>query len=349
MMAEQETIMRILKAQQEKREVIMQIVQELRQHQQNAKPLRFRKTAKNNANAIPNQVRTTLKTANRISEPRDTYIKPDEKSPTSKEVRAKNLNTIKTARHMKKLRRAYITMNRNLQFLKAERDEILNEKMSLTRLAEEIDTAAKNVEILNGRLSQLQTEQQNLHFWNWKRKQELDKIIEIAEQDSRVALYYFRQNYQIAAAPKEVSEKITKIEKAIEDTEPKIVKKKLQISTLAGELAEIKKKYDTHKFKILKKSEQQPEKTDELSHITGCRPSVKAFMQELRQEAKKERQRKEDLKKLRTIKPKRMLMITSHEQKKRSLAAVIGKSYRKTTQDVRPISALPVKKKNIIE
>jgi chorismate mutase len=129
----------------------------------------------------------------------------------------------------------------------------------------------------------------------------------------------------------------------IKATQPKIDRKNAQISTLAKERAVIKQKYAEHKFRFWKKS-RQPEHLSDPSNITGLRPSVKAFMRELRQKADEENHRKEELKKLRAIKPKRMLMITSSWQKKRSLAAVIGKKYRRTAEDMRPISALPVKK-----
>jgi chromosome segregation ATPase len=228
-----------------------------------------------------------------------------------------------------------------LQILKAERDEVLNEKMRLTRLAEEITEAAKDIQTLEDMLTQLEIERKRLHFWNWKRKPKLDMTIEQTERDRQVKGYYFGKNYHVV--PKETPKKIAQIQGEIKSTVPKIVKKNAQISALAEELAGVKRKYDVHKFRILKKSQQPPEPSDELTHITGRRPSVKAFMQELRQEAEKEKLRKEAIKKLRSIKPKRMLMITAPWQKKRRLASVIGKNYRRTAEDARPISALPVK------
>jgi hypothetical protein len=126
---------------------------------------------------------------------------------------AKKPNTIKTAKRMKKLRATHFTMSMDLQILKTERDEILNEKMRLTRLAEEIDEAVKNICALEDKLARLEAERKRAHFWNWKRKPQLDKEIEHTEQEIRVKSYYFSKNYHIV--PKEAQKKISQIQEEI--------------------------------------------------------------------------------------------------------------------------------------
>jgi len=97
-------------------------------------------------------------------------------------------------------------------------------------------------------------------------------------------------------------------------------------------------------LRISKKALQSPDYSVDPSRITGLRQSVMGFMRELRKEAEEQKRRKQEKERISAIKPKRMLMITSPKQKKRSLAAVIGKKYRKTAEDIRPISSLPIKK-----
>jgi len=326
--------MQIISEQQE--EVIIQILNELQQKLKPTKTIERRKTAESNTDEFaPNEIRTALKTPNRMNEP--TYIDA-EKAP-SKGWRAKNLNTIAVAKHGKRLRNSYINAGRNLQILTAERDELLNEKASLIRSAEKIDIESKNVQNLGGRFERLEVEYKRLSFWNWIRKPKLEKAIRQAEIDYRSALYYFGKDYHVN--PRDIPEKITRIQERIQSIEFKIAKNSVQISALIEKQRAVKQECDKYPFRISKKAQQSPDYSIDPSRITGLRQSVMGFMQELRNDAEEQKRRKQEKEQLRAIKAKRMLMITSSKQKKRSLAAVIGKRYRKTVEDARPISSLP--------
>lgn len=338
-MAQQEAIMQGLK---EHQEILLQILAELQQNPKISITLRRRKRAENNENVdfIPNKVLTTIKTASRMSEPHYTYIVP-EKSLVSK-VYAKRPNIIEAAKHNKALRAAYTVICRDLKIRAAERDEPLNEQNRLIRRTQKMNIDAENVQNLGNTLGQLETNFKKLHFWNWIRKRRLEKEIEKATVAYRSALYYFGKDYH--ANPHDIPEKIAQIEEKIKALEPKIATKNTQISKLIEKQTAIKQEYDKHKFKTSKKPQQEPDYFIEPSNITGLKQSVAGFMQELRREADKQRRRKKVMELKRVIKPKRMLMITSPHQKKRRLADVMGKKYRKTAEDVRPISELPNKK-----
>jgi hypothetical protein len=337
-MAQQGTIMQILKEQQE---ILMQIRAELQQTPKIPITLRRRKTTEKNTSAdfMPTKVLTTLKTASRMNEPYDTYITL-EKPPTSK-VRSKETNIIETAKRNKELRAMYIAIGRDLKIRAAERDESLNEQSRLIRRAKKMDIDAENVQNFGNRVEQLESEFENLRFWNWIRKRRLEKEIEKVTVAYRSALYYFGKDYH--ANPHDIPEKIAQIEEKIKDIEPKITMKNAKISKLMERQAAVKQEYDEHKFMILKKPRQQFDYFIEPSNITGLKQSVMGFMQELRRDADEQRRRKKVQELKRAIKPKRMLMITSPKQKKRNLASVIGLKYRKTAEDARPISTFPIK------
>ena len=159
-------------------------------------------------------------------------------------LRAKKSNTIETAKYRKQLRNSYINIGRNLQILTAERDELLNEKMSLIRRAEKIDQEAKNVRILGDGLEGLEATHKALHFWNWIRKPKLEKAIRQAEIAYRSALYYFGKDYHIN--PRDIPEKIAQIQEKIQVIESKIANKTIQISTLAERQETVKQEYDKY-------------------------------------------------------------------------------------------------------
>jgi Mg2+ and Co2+ transporter CorA len=205
-----------------------------------------------------------------------------------------------------------------------------------------MDIDAKDVQNFGNRLELLEMEFENLHFWNWIRKRQLEKEIERATVAYRSALYYFGRDYHVN--PRDIAEKIAQIEEKIKALEPKIAMKNTQISKLMERQAEVKQEYNESKFMIFKKPQQELDYFIEPSNITGLKQSVMGFMQELCRDADEQRRRKKVMEIKRAIKPKRMLMLASSMQQKRSLAAVLGKYYRKTAEDARPISSLPIKK-----
>jgi len=342
-----------LKLQQQQQEATRHLIKELQQQPQTAQPPQHIETAENNANinttntVVPNEVRTTLTTAKRISEPQDTFVPRDEKSLTPKENRTQQPTVIEKANHMEKFRQKYKFTNWDLTLLKSSRNVLDSENFYWNLEIEETDERAKNVRSLLDRVPQLEAERQNLHFWNWRRKKELDKAIEQAVKDSRVALLNFGKTFHVN--PDEISRIVERLEKKIKVNEPKIAEIDHEIANVEKKLEEIKQKYDQYKLevkiKVRRKLKKQPPQLAEPTKPTD-RQSVRERLQEIRRPEKERKRRKAEIEKLRAIKPTKFLMIASPEQKKRSLGDVLGKYYRKINGRVYP-SVPPAKEKKI--
>jgi len=341
--------------QQQQHETIIQVVRELRQHQQAAKPLERAESAAGNANAtaesVPNETRTTLTTAKRMSEPHEAHVALDVKSLIPKENHVRKPNVIKMAKHREKISRKYNSAKWDLNFLKSSRNVVDSENFYMNLEIEDIDEAVKNIQTLTASVPQLEAEHQRLasrwHFWNRKRKKELEEAIRQAKKDNWHAQHSFVKFYN--AAPEEAPTKIARIQKKIETNEPKIVEIDREITKAEKKLQDIKQEYDQyrleHKINVRRKLKKQPDPTAELSQAID-RPSVRKQLKEIRKPEQEIKRRKEALEKLRAIKPIRFLIIDSPEQKKRSLADVLGKYYRKINGRVYP--SVPLKKEKSV-
>ena len=335
----QEVIQFIKEIQQQQQENALQIISALQQQPQNAKPLKtvdipHAKHAKSNTNtsveSTPSEVRTTLTTAKRVSETQDAFLTPDEKSLLPKEGRAINPNIIKKTKQRRKLRNAYISTYWDLRVMKSSRRMVERENFYFNLDIEEIDEQAKNVQTLLDKVPKLEAERQNQHFWNWMRKKDLDKAIEQAEHDSKKALLYFGRTYHVN--PDEIERIIAPIQKKIKANELKIADMDEQISKVEKKFANVKQEFDNyrieHKIKV-RKLVKQLEPPVEPDPSAG-RKSVREQMRELRK-PEEERKKREDARARREkVKPEKFLVVESGEQRKLSLADVLGKYYRKS-------------------
>lgn len=297
--------------------------------------------------SVPNEVRTTLTTASRMSEPQDTYVPHDEKPLTPKENHLQKPTVIEMAKHSGKLRQKKNSTYLNLKTTKSLRNMLESENFYMNLEIEEMDEQAQNVQTLLNRVPQLESELQRQHFWNWRQKKKLDKEIEQAEKDGKVALLLFEKNRHVS--PDEISRPISQIKK-------KIAANKLKIADIDGEIVKITKKlaaaqqeYDRYKLefkiKVRRLLKKQPAPLAESAQTTD-RQSVRERLQTLNSPRKERRQHEAVMETLRTIKPKKFLMIASPEQKKRSLSDVLGKYYRKINGQVYP-SVPPAKNRKI--
>jgi hypothetical protein len=254
----QETMQFIKELQQQQQEYALQIIRALHQQQppQTPKALKHtHSTERNtgaNAEVAPNEVITKLTTANRVSEMQDTFLSSDEKSRISKENRVIKPNVIKMAKQRRNLRNIYTSTYWDLRVLKSGRNVVESENFNFKLDIEEIDEKAKNVQALLDRVPQLEAERQNQHFWNWRRKKELDKAIAQAEHDSKKALLYFGRRFHVN--PDEIERIIVPIRKKIKANEPKIADKDDQIAKVEKKFAKVKQEFDNyrieHKIKV---------------------------------------------------------------------------------------------------
>jgi hypothetical protein len=347
---QKEILQGIKELQQQQHETIMQVVRELRQ-QEVVKPLEHTESASVSANttaeSVPNEVRTTLTTAKRMSEPQDAYVTHDEKSLVPRENRLQKPNVIEMAKHSGKLRQKRNSAYLDLKTTKSLRNVLESENFYMNLEIEEIEEQAQNVQTLLNRVPQLELERQNLHFWNWRRKKKLDNEIEQAEKDSKVALLLFGKTYHVN--PDEISRPISQIKKKITVNKREIADKDGEIAKLEKKLAATQQEYDQYrlkyKIKVRRKSKKQAVSSAELTSTTDRR-SVREQLQEFRRPREEKQRQREAIEKLEAIKPTKFLIIASPEQKKRSLGEVLGKFYRKVNGRVYP-SIPPAKDKKI--
>jgi hypothetical protein len=349
-----EILQGIKELQQQQHETIMQVVRELRQQPQAVKPLGHAETAEGNANtaaeSVPNEVRTTLTTAKRISEPQGSYVPPDGNLFIPKENHAPKPNVIEMAKHSGKLRQKKNSTYLNLKTTQSLRSAIESENFYMNLEIEEMEEQAQNVKTLLNRVPQLEAELQRQHFWNWRRKKMLGLEIERAEKDSKVALLLFEKTRHVA--PDEISRPIAQAKKKIAANKLKITDIDDEIAKITKKLAAAQQEYNKYKLefkiKVRRLLKKPPVQLAESTQTTGRR-SVRARLQTLNSPRKERRQYEAVMETLRAVKPKKFLMIASPEQKKRSLGDVLGKYYRKANGHVFPSVPSAKEKKQTIE
>ncbi|MCL2359028.1 MobA/MobL family protein [Candidatus Bathycorpusculum sp.] len=152
----------------------------------------------------------------------------------------------KIARQMHELTESCVALEKELIELKDSLNDEHQQIPPLSFRAEQIDEHAKNIAVLQSRTAQLQAERQNLPFWNRKRKQDLDRVIERAEQDIKVAQHYFKEKYHIM--PDEAPAEIKRIREKIQAKKDSIRAKEARISEIVNKKAAILLEYHTQKL-----------------------------------------------------------------------------------------------------
>ena len=199
------------------KQAMTQIIVELLQ--QIEKTLERIETVEDNANttneAIPNQTRTTLTSAKRVIE-----LQPfiDEKT-------AQTMGNIGTPRvdYHKAKKIAYYLYESNDSYVMCERSLFLSNLKSEQDLKKipELETRAKfmekilkNVEDWRGKTANLLIERQSLYFWQWRRKKEIDRELELLNEKINVARHSFNSKFHISLedAPFEIERIYREIE-----------------------------------------------------------------------------------------------------------------------------------------
>ena len=178
-----------------------------------------------------------------------------ERGDRNREIQKRNLersaqkpdnDTEKTAQTLNKLREDYITLEKNLSELIAQRNEIREEIPRLNFRAENMDEHAKNIEILQNQVTKLQQTRQNLNFLQRTKKQETDQAIKHAEQETRRAEIFFKNRFYID--PSETPSEIKRIQKTVREKESDLTTKNTAILDIMNTQDKILLEYHTHKL-----------------------------------------------------------------------------------------------------
>ena len=181
-------------------------------------------------------------------------------------------DTEKTAEHLNKLRDDYITLEKNLSELIAQRNEIREEIPRLNFRTENMDEHVKNIEVLQDRVAELQETRLNLNFLQWTKKQETDQAIKQAEQEARRAELFFKNRFNVT--PDQTPDEIKRIQKIAREKEATLTTKNAAILDIMNNQDKILLEYHTKKLL----AETRPDKDQQnqfLQHINKPSESVR--------------------------------------------------------------------------
>ncbi|MCL2257513.1 MAG: MobA/MobL family protein [Candidatus Bathyarchaeota archaeon] len=176
-----------------------------------------------------------------------------------------------TAQTLNELRDYYITLEKDLSALIPKRNEIRQELPRLTFRAENIDEHTKNIEILQGKIAELQEERQNLNFLQRAKKQETDQAIKHAQQELKRAEIFFVNRFGVT--PNQAPNEIKRIDEKIRTKQADLTAKNTAILDIMNNQDKILLEYHTQKLiaqtrpdgqqieKILEKLNKPPDNT----------------------------------------------------------------------------------------
>ena len=158
----------------------------------------------------------------------------------------KPANLEKTAQTLNELRENYITLERDLSALIPKRNEIREELPRLTFRAENIDEHAKNIEVLQAKIAELQAERQNLNFLQRVKKQETDQAIKRAEQEFKRAEIFFVNRFGVN--PDQSPDEIKRIGENVRAKQANLTAKNAAILDIMNKQDKILLEYHTQKL-----------------------------------------------------------------------------------------------------
>jgi|GEM_PF-3123531 len=294
------------------------------------------------AATVPNELITKLKTAKRMNEAQENPNAPDKTPSVPNKVPAEQLNVLKRAKNMKKQRAQQTVESNEIRKMQIELDDRYREVWIKDLFVEEMGEHAKNFKTLREHLEQMQIKRQRTFFWQRKRKAQYDRIIEGLEGDLRVALYNFKKNYHVT--PEEVAIEAKRIKEEVKEIKIDIEKKTEEISKRSEKLEAMRKEYRAQEFMVKIPSKHIAPEFPARDPKTG-RQSATALLDYLRTKDTVEMGRRKEQRAIKAIKPPKVLMITSAEQKKRKIVEVIGEKAYRANKPTR-LSVPPRRKKN---
>jgi hypothetical protein len=195
------------------------------------------------AESVPNEVRTTLTTASRMSEL--TQPPHTEKIPLNM---VKFPSPFETHREAEKIARRLhilpydIVMKENTLTTKnRQAGSDHQESIELDARAETMEEIIKNVETFQSKENETKVRQQNMHIWEGKRKKELEKEIGELVERRHVAQNHFNSTYHVSIY--EASFEIKRIRKKARLKEVESEKKTAEIPELQKELDALNAEY----------------------------------------------------------------------------------------------------------
>jgi len=237
-----------------KQETMAQIIMELQQ--QIEKTLERLEAVEGNANAaedvVPNQMRTTLTSAKRVIE-----LQPliDEKAaqniekicmPREDYHKAKGI-----AQHLYELNNSFVMLERSRFLLNLKSEQDLEKIPELETRAKFMEKKLKNIEDWRGEAENLLSERKTLRFWQWRRKKEIDRELELIETKISVGQNSFNSKYHISLdeAPFETERIHTEIElkrSELDKRDARAVDIKKELEAIEIEYCALKQTADNH-------------------------------------------------------------------------------------------------------
>jgi hypothetical protein len=229
------------------KQVMTQIIRDL---QQQIEKTLERIEAAGNTNttneAIPNQMRTTLTSAKRVIELQPFIdgktAQPIEKNGT---LRTYFRKVKEIAMYLYELNNSYVMRERSLFLLNLKSEQDLKKIPELETREKFIEREVKNVEELRGEAKNLLAERKYLHFWQWRRKKEIDRKLELIETKVNVAQHSFNSKFHISLD--EASFEIERIYKEIELKRSELDKRYVRETEIKKELEAIETEYRIQK------------------------------------------------------------------------------------------------------
>jgi hypothetical protein len=229
---------------EKRQETMAQIMRELKQKIE--KMLNYMETS-GNAEAIPNQMRTTLTSAKRVIELQ--HPPKIEKTPRTMEnigTPRENYREAKgIALYLYELNNSFVMRERSFSLLNLKAEQYPEKIPELETRADFMGRKIKKIEEWRGEAANLLAERKTLHFWQWRRKKEIDRELELIEEKINVAQHSFNSKYHVSLddAPFEIE----RIRKEIDFKRSELDKQTARATEIEKELDAIEIEYRNQK------------------------------------------------------------------------------------------------------
>jgi hypothetical protein len=230
-----------------KQETMSQIMRDLQQ--QIEKALEHLETA-DNANttneAIPNQMRTTLTSAKRVIELQPFIDKKTAQTIGKNGTLHADFRKIREiALYLYELNNSYVIRERSLFLLNLKSEQNIEKIPELEARADFMGQKLKKIKELQDEAENLLVERKNLYFWQWRRKKEIDRKLELVEAKINVAQHSFNSKYHVTLD--DASFEIERIHKEIAFKRSELDKQTARVADIKKELDAIEIEYRNQK------------------------------------------------------------------------------------------------------
>jgi len=201
----------------------------------------------NTTEAIPNQMRTTLTSAKRVVELR---------RPPKIEKTVRTIGNIGTPRenyseakgialYLYELNNNFVMHERSFSLLNLKSEQYIEKIPELEARADFMGQKLKKIKEWQDEAENLLAERKNLRFWQWQRKKEIDRKLELIEAKINVAQHSFNSKYHVALD--EAPFEIERIRKEIDFKRSELDKQTARGADIKKELDAIETEYRDQK------------------------------------------------------------------------------------------------------